>query len=115
MRVEIGGVLYVVTGAFQPTNEEVLPGEKLPSAAETVRPVPRHLHRAGRARDGVRAVAVESVDALAGRAVVRVVVVRLVGCDGLLEQDVRASRVVAYGEGDPVLVTLRVRKLHEEH
>src|SRR3982074_3404836 len=105
MRIDGGRVLHVVAGAFQPTNEVVIPGNKLPAAARGVWPVPRHLRRLFLARDGGRAVAVEIVEALAGGAVVRVVVVRLVGCDGLLEHDVGDSRIIAHDEGDVVLVT----------
>src|ERR1700716_2059233 len=60
MRVDVGRVLHVVAGAFQPTNEIDLPAEKLALTARSVWPVPRHLHRPRRARDGVRAVAVVS-------------------------------------------------------
>src|SRR5205814_7637704 len=106
MRVQVGGVLHVVAGAFQPANEVVIPGEKLPAAVVGVRPVPRDLHRARRARDGVRAVSVEVVEALAGAGagageggVVRAVGVSLVGGDGVLDHDVGVSRIVVHDGG----------------
>src|SRR5882724_8568570 len=114
MRVDISRVTHVVTGPFQPTNEVILV-LKFAIAVPSVRPVKRDLHCAGRAGDGVRPIAVVAVEALAGRTVVRLVVERLVGSDGLLVQDGRASRVVAHYEDDVVLVTVRPRELHEKH
>src|SRR5256885_5808526 len=68
------------------------------------------------AEDGIRDYKVTGVQTCAlPISVVRVVVVSLVGCGGLLEHDVRDPRVVAHDEGDVVLVTLRVGELHHEH
>ena len=83
-------------------------------AVNFVRPVERHLRRAGRAQACSRPDAVVVVEAFAGHAVIRVVVVGLIGHDRLLVQDVRAARIIPHGENDVVLKAVGIRELREK-
>src|SRR5438093_79276 len=82
MRVDIRRVRDVVTRTLDPADE--LDGIHLWKAVVRVGTIERDFDRPRFAGDRVRPVAIEAVEALPGQVIVRVVVVGLVGEDGLL-------------------------------
>ena len=95
MRVDVGLVRDVVAHALDPAEELDL--VDLIEAALAVWSIEGDLHGSGLAGDRVRPEAVEGVEALAGRAIAGVVVVRLVRVDALLVEEGRRT-VVAHDE-----------------
>src|SRR2546423_15043907 len=105
--VQVIRIRHVVPGALEPANEMGLPLEELPDPDSAVWTIERDLDRAPVTGDGVGAVAVVWVEALARAAVIGIVVVRLIGCDALLVEE-RRRTPVANHEDRVVLVALRV-------
>src|SRR5260370_33612399 len=87
VRVDVGRAGTVVTRLLEAAHELDLPGEEHPCPVVGVRTVKGTLYRSRSPADRVGCGAVEGVQALAGRVVVRIVVVRLVGVDALLVEE----------------------------
>jgi hypothetical protein len=105
--VDVGRVRDVVAVLLEPADEIDLPVEELSRSVRRVWAVERDLDRARISGDRVGAVAVVRVQALAGGAIVRVVVVGLVGGDRLLVKEGRRASVLDH-EDHVVLVALRI-------
>ena len=116
--VDVGRVRHVVAGLLDPADEADLPREDgltpvSSGAVAVVRPIERDLRRVLASGDRRRAKAIERVETFAGRVVIGVVVVRLIGRHGLLVEEGCGPAVVADGEHDVVLVVLRVGQQRE--
>ncbi len=110
VQVEIGRVRHVVARALEPPEDIDVPRDEVAQPRVRHRAIEGHLHRRGVPGDGVRAVAVEAIEALPGAPVVGIVVIRLVGHEGGLVQE-RCRATVLDHEYHVVLVPLRIREL----
>src|SRR4051812_20722574 len=114
MRVEIGRVGDVVSRTLEPPNEIYFPRDEIADSAVSHRTIERYLHGRGRPFDRVGAVAVERVEALSGHAIIRIVVVCLIGRNTRLVEERRGTAVLD-DEDHPVLVSLGVGQLRAVH
>ena len=107
MRIEIGRIRHVVSGALHPPDEIDLPLVEVAQPRVRLRPIERDLHGRRVPGHGIGPIAVEAIQTLARLSVVGIVVVRLVGIDALLVQERRGAAVLD-DEDHVVLQTLRI-------
>ena len=103
MSIDVGAVGDVIAVAFEPADVIGLPPEELSGTVAAVGPIKRHFDRPRLLGDRGGAIAVKAVQALPRGAVVRVIVVGLVGADALLVAE-GGGPAIPDDEDDVILV-----------
>src|SRR5512135_1712100 len=113
MRINTGRVDNVVARSLQPVDKEDLHRQEIAVTIVLVWPIEGDLDCAWSTCQGIGPKAVVIIEALASYAIVRIVVIGLIGSHRLLVEQIRDALIVTHDENDIGLVVLRVSKQGE--